>query len=732
MRSLFAFLVLIVACGDDAVDPLPPAAGGGGAGAATGTTSGVSVGGGQPPLTPTFTVEGIVVDRDGAPLEGAFVLQGGKSHLAPLVTGPDGAFNLEMTYEGLGVPAVVATKQGYRTRGREFHFLPDGPIELALIAAEGPDNLGYTYGAPGVGDDPTTAFCGHCHVQITQQFQTSKHAEATRDPIVQDLYAGVASAITSAGACVAVGGVWRTGLVPGSANDTASKCYVGAGVLPDLNACGGPTDVACDNPTLAPGQQPSAFGACADCHSPGLPGLAGGRDLLEATGIAYDNGVFCEPCHKAADIDLTKPPGAGGALMIMRPIETESGSPGAPIVQVMYGPLLDVPNPAMGGSYQPKFSEAVFCAACHEQKQPALVPGDSLDSARWPDGLPTHSTYSEWLDGPYGAAGTPCQHCHMPPNFALESSADLGTKKTSSITFGFTRPPTQIRQHTFRGPLTGADPLLSQAAFVSIAAASAAGEIAAAVTISNVGCGHALPTGEPMRALVLLVEAEACGQPLAPVSGFTVDDLGGTLASGTVGSDVTAVGADLTWPGHGAQIGQVIRAVRPSGTFEDYPGIGFFANPGLSPADKGRPLSEPLGQAIIIAVAGDTLTLDAALPLLAGDVVHLGEPVSPTDGGPSKAYAGHAGSTFARVLLDAQGTRQVPHHRAIDILSDNRIPAGGFATTPHGFALPAACSSATLRARLLYRPLPLAESRLRAWPATDHVVATAQLVVALP
>src|SRR5690606_253041 len=132
---------------------------------------------------------------------------------------------------------------------------------------------------------------------------------------------------------------------------------------------------------------------------------------------------------------------------------------------------------------------------------------------------------------------------------------------------------------------------------------------------------------------VLLVEAEACGQPVAALSGFTVDDLGGASASGTVGGAITVAGAELTWPDSGAQIGDVVRAVRPTGAFEDYAGIGFFADPSLSPAEKGRPLRAPVGDAVVIAVAGDVLTLDASLPLLAGDLVHLGDAVSAVDGG---------------------------------------------------------------------------------------------------
>ena len=41
---------------------------------------------------------------------------------------------------------------------------------------------------------------------------------------------------------------------------------------------------------------------------------------------------------------------------------------------------------------------------------------------------------------------------------------------------------------------------------------------------------------------------------------------------------------------------------------------------------------------------------------------------------PSQGLVGRAGQSFAKVLVDAEGTLQVPHYKAADILRDNRIP----------------------------------------------------------
>lgn len=40
---------------------------------------------------------------------------------------------------------------------------------------------------------------------------------------------------------------------------------------------------------------------CADCHAPGIEGKAGGRDLHDPVGIAFESGNHCDVCHKARD-----------------------------------------------------------------------------------------------------------------------------------------------------------------------------------------------------------------------------------------------------------------------------------------------------------------------------------------------------------------------------------------------------------------------------------------------
>jgi hypothetical protein len=656
-----------------------------------------------------------------------------------MTTGADGKFSITLTQAIPGTPTVVAAKVGYRAAGVEFLSLPEGPVELALIAATPPDNKAYVWADPGTGSvihDNSTKYCGHCHTTFAGQFQGSKHAQAARSSFVQDLYAGVATAIGTPALCQAAGGTWRVGLVPGALPmATASKCYVGAGVLPDLNpSCAG-APLACDDPSLPATQAPTAYGRCADCHA---PGVGGDSSLHEAFGIDFQDGVHCDFCHHVRDVDLTKPVGVGGALIVQRPREhVNTGQLGAPLLQVTYGPLPDVPNGFVGGSYQPKFTTSDYCAGCHEQTQEALVPGTALDPARWPSGLPTHSTYSEWSSSSYNTKAGQCRSCHMPADTSgMTNAVDVTTPANASITFGFVRTPDQIRQHTFLGALDGTPRLIDSSLSVDLATSTNATDLTVSVHVTNAKAGHAVPSGEPMRALVLLVDANACGTAMTPSGGMSLNDVAGAAAVGVVGSDVTVLGTTMTWAA-GALVaapGNVVRVARPTGMYDDYAGIGFFANPALTPSQKGLEIRTPIGEAGVMSAGAGGLALDAALTVQPGDIVYLGDALSGQvmDGDPSRALAGRAGYTFARVLVDASGARGVPHHRAVDMASDNRIAPMAKATTTHLFTIPTGCTMATVTATLVYRKLPVVLARQRGWTVTDAVVGTATMNVPLP
>jgi hypothetical protein len=52
--------------------------------------------------------------------------------------------------------------------------------------------------------------------------------------------------------------------------------------------------------------------------------------------------------------------------------------------------------------------------------------------------------------------------------------------------------------------------------------------------------------------------------------------------------------------------------------------------------------------------------------------------------------------------------------------------------TSHAFALAPGCTSATVKATVLYRPVPVVLAKERGWEAKDWVVATTKETVVVP
>lgn len=632
------------------------------------------------------------VTLDGVPADGVTVLQGGNPER--WTTDHDGFATVEVDPTVVGDLVVLASHPDARIDGVEVDEPTDQTVPIDLVRFDPSDNPAYVHSDPGTLDylSSTTADCVHCHVTIHADWWESPHRTAASNPTVHDVYGGTAAALDE-DACASAGGAWGLAREPGTGAEVA-RCVVDGGV-----AATGTT------------------GACADCHAPGLDGELGGRDLLEATGTAYDDGVHCEVCHHVESVDLDAPAGVAGRLRIVRPSE-ESPSPSLGIWHPLtFGPFEDVPNPRMGSVARTLFHEPELCAGCHQLDQEVLVPDTVADPARWPDGrLPIHSTYAEWSESDANPRA-PCQSCHMPPDPSVGNAADLYNVFDNvmvGISAGWERPPGEVRHHGWYGPRQRDAGMLELAAALKLEKELVDGELVARATVENVGSGHALPTGEPMRSMVLLVEATCAGEPLAPTGGDAVPDVGGWLDRKEAGEDWT------TWPG--AEAGDVLRFVRRTGAFHDYDGYGPFGDGTFDAAAKGMPVEEVVGVATVVSVDGDVVTLDAQIP--DADVAYRGRGAGlPEDGEASEARAGAPGFAFARVLAGADGARSVPHHLAVDVASDNRLLPGGAWTTEHRFA--ATCADPDVRAVLIHRAYPPGLAEQRGWTLLESVMAEA-------
>jgi hypothetical protein len=645
----------------------------------------------------------VLVTLGGQPVAGATVAQGGAE--PRWQTDAKGMATVALDPTVNGEKALIASHPEART-GAVRAPRDGSSVQIDLERFMAVDNEAYTYFDPGEPDrGDSTAHCSHCHVTMIRDWIQTPHRDAARADPVQDLYAGAAAALDDSASCQQAGGTWALAAEPGTDNEV-HRCFLGAGVIPDLNPDCGP-GLNCSTP-------PTNFGQCADCHAPAMEGPVGGRDLLEARGPSFEYGVHCDFCHKVEAVDLSSTsPGVAGRLRLQRPAEV-APSPGfGDWTPMFFGPYDDVANSAMGAVPRALFSNGEICAGCHEHRQEVLVPGGAIDLQRWPTGrLPIHTTRSEWEVSQWNP-GHSCVECHMPGDPVAGNSADLGNEFDiePGIVGGWYRPVGSVRRHNWLGPRSQDRSLIEDAARLVVDTELDGSTLEVSVAVVNVGAGHAIPTGEPMRSLVLVVRATCTGVDQPAVGGAAVPDFGGALAVQDSAADWSR------WPG--AQAGQVVRVVRRPGAWHDYPGFGPFGDGTFDPQQKGMPVEDVVGQSTIVGVQGDLVTFDRPLPT--GDVAYRSEaPPWPTDGAAAGPWAGAAGFGFARVLSDAHGNRMVPHHSATDVVSDNRIPAGTGYRTDHIFEV--SCPTPEVRAILVHRAYPTDLARQRGWDLRDTVL----------
>jgi len=668
--------------------------------------------GGEAPWTGAASVQ--VTDPDGAPLEGAVVMMGGASEAAWARTDAGGNATVEVTDDGVSDRYLLAGLEGWTSAGVELEDEPlTGVLVIALQPLPTSDNPDYAFQPGGDGSSPNTSECGHCHWTIGDDWAASSHAASARNPNTWDLYTGSAVSADEA-ACEALAGAFAEGLAPGAEAALASRCYVPKGVLPWLNGCEVESGQGCDHPDRSGAVE--HYGGCAECHAPAMDGgVPGEMNLVDAHGVASE-GVTCDFCHKVREVTPGGAGGLDGGISLLRPSEP-SEIVGLEYAPITFGPYPDVIVPIMNGSYAPQMREAGWCSSCHEYTQPALHPEQRLDDERWPDGLPILETFSEFEVYSGGNDALSCGTCHMPTLSEESSTYDITALGLQpSVAQGWLRESGEVRHHSF----PGADAL--GAPVVSLALVEVDGAVEATVTVANYVAGHAVPTGEPMKQLLVLVSAvDDSGDGVPAVGGQVIADVGGALAEGAVGAGVIVDGLEVRFVGQALpEAGLVARFVRPTGSWVDYPGpgVGRFSDETLSAEEKGVEGLEYLGEVAVTAVDGDALTLAAPPPeTAAGDRVYLvGE----------GHYAGAPGWLYAKVLVDAEGSRGVAHYRAVDVASDDRIAPGGSGVSAHRFPLPTDGGGLTVTATLLRRGRAATVADHYRWDPADTILTSVQ------
>ena len=256
---------------------------------------------------PTATVEGVVVDQDGAPVGGAVVRWRTTDYVT--TAAPDGRFSLTSLPDGQEIE-ITAWADGYYIAGS--HVTPTiSGVTLTLRLYHRRDYPNYVWTSPLTGTSAKA--CGNCHPMIVAQWITNAHGSAVFNPRFYSLYNG---------------------------SDLTSTATVGPGYLLDFAG---------------------TAGNCANCHAPaaGIDGylttpMNDVRDVITA-------GIHCDYCHKVGGVYLDPAteapypnvPGAQSARLLRPP----------PGDNIFFGPYDDVPDP---DTYLPDISESRFCAPCHQ------------------------------------------------------------------------------------------------------------------------------------------------------------------------------------------------------------------------------------------------------------------------------------------------------------------------------------------------------------------------------
>jgi hypothetical protein len=234
---------------------------------------------------------------------------------------------------------------------------------------------------------------------------------------------------------------------------------------------------------------------CLGCHSP-LANLTGDPDLK--TKVSWE-GVTCDACHSIREVSITGPnPMARRELTGLRT-----------------GPWKD-DNPSQHGAiFSSLHTSSWLCASCHEYRN-AL-------------GFQVVTTFSEWQASRDAKDGRQCQFCHMPSvervalvQRVVKTPTDTerhshcqschmapGANVQGSPADPTLRVHGQLNLHEIQG--SESTELLTKAIDAQLAAVRDGNQVRVNVNVANRAAGHYVPTGSPLRQVILEVRADTDG-----------------------------------------------------------------------------------------------------------------------------------------------------------------------------------------------------------------------------
>jgi len=203
---------------------------------------------------------------------------------------------------------------------------------------------------------------------------------------------------------------------------------------------------------------------CLGCHSP-VSSQSADANLTRK--VSWE-GVTCDYCHSIREVNFE---GANPkAVMNFGAVKT--------------GPLSDAVSTAHQTAYSAVHTSSAVCAPCHEYRNAA--------------GFQVLTTYSEWKASRYWKEGKQCQGCHM--SRVAGQVVDPHVARTNTA---------KINLHQMPGSHSLEQ--LTSAIKAQMNTAREGDQLRVSVEVANQTAGHYLPTGSPLRQIVMELRADSAG-----------------------------------------------------------------------------------------------------------------------------------------------------------------------------------------------------------------------------
>jgi hypothetical protein len=235
--------------------------------------------------------------------------------------------------------------------------------------------------------------------------------------------------------------------------------------------------------------------SCLNCHA---PLVQVGDDPNLQLKVTWE-GVTCDYCHSIREVSMT----SSNAVATFKFNLMKSGPPWMQ------------PDPRQHGFISLEiFTNSEFCALCHQYQNPL--------------GYQPITTFSEWQASRYAKEGRQCQSCHMSSLEHVDISQHVAknlmdnerhdhcdrchaahtSEPPLSNKIANSNAPRQdrISWHGLEG--NSAIQRLTNAISAQLTATRIGDRLRIDVEIANTNAGHYLPTGSPMRQLILEVRAD--------------------------------------------------------------------------------------------------------------------------------------------------------------------------------------------------------------------------------